>query len=231
MKTTLTDGNPKSANSKNRIGFEMAIVYVLLMIIISMASHTVSLGTTTASKMMLSVAVYILFASVPILATRFGKIHLSQLGFTNVRIGKQLLNAVLVFSVTILLVLIPLLFGVDKTNVLSFKPSSSGVLVFYFLYDLICVGFGEELVFRGYFYAKISAFTRIPWMPAVFSAVLFGMIHFPNTHNLTNVAATAGLGLIYGLCRWKWKNCSLLSLSLAHGLHDAVIILLSYLIL
>lgn len=227
----MTDNNPRPSNEKKRIAFELALVYVLLMILISVSSRIVAFGTATASKMMLSVAVYVLFVAVPILAMRFGKISLSELGFTRYHIGKQLLNALLIFIATILLVLLPLLFGADKTNVLSFKSSSLEVLIFYLLYDLFCVGFGEELVFRGYFYARISAFTRIAWMPAVFSAVLFGMIHFPNTHNLINVAATAGLGFIYGLCRWKLKDCSLLSLSLAHGLHDAVIILLSYLIL
>jgi uncharacterized protein len=65
----------------------------------------------------------------------------------------------------------------------------------------------------------------------VISAVVFGLWHYPNTHSLVNVASTTVIGLFYGFCRWRVKDCSLLSLSVAHGLNDAVIILLSYFLL
>jgi len=211
---------------------EMAMAYVMLILIVVFSPHIVKAGSTAGVKMLLTVMVYVIFTAVPLTIMKVRKIPFKSLEFSKGNISKQLSVAAAVFAVTIsVAVLIPLLAGINKTDVLSFKVSSLQVLIFYVFYDIICVGFGEEIAFRGYFYSRIKDTWSAEWLPAVASALLFGLLHFPNTLNIINVVMTSILGLGYGICRWKIKNCSLLSLALAHGLHDAVITILSFVLL
>lgn len=210
---------------------EMAITYIAVILIIMFSSSIVSLGNSTAVKMFLTVGVYAAAAAVVFIVLYLRKIPLSELGFTKVKINKQLLTAVLIFAVTFCAaVIIPLALGINKADVLHYKYRSVYILIFYMFYDFFCVGFGEELIFRGYFYSRIKTVSQKAYMPMIISALLFGLLHYPNTLNIANVIATTGLGLVYGFCRWKIKSCSLLSLSVAHGMHDAVISLLSYIL-
>jgi len=211
--------------------FEMTSVYIILLFIIKSLSFIVKLGNTKTEKIILSILVYAAIGAIPVITMCIRKIPLSTLGFSNKNIAKQLMVAIVIFIITISFVIIPLLFGVNKTEMLSFKSSSIGVLTFYIFYDLICIGFGEEIVFRGYFYSRIKSISSISWLPMLLSAILFGVIHFINTLSLGNVIGATVLGLIYGFFRWKVKNCSLLSLGIAHGLHDACILIMSYYLL
>lgn len=211
---------------------ELIIVFLLLLGIVFFSSSIVRLGSSRMAKMALSVAVYIGIAGIPMLAMFLRKIPFSTLHFRKKNIGKQLIIAIILFAITIsAAVVIPLLVGVSKSNVFGFKSASIQVLVFYLVFDFICVGFGEEIAFRGYIYSRIESLSSITWLPMVLSALAFGLWHYPNTHSLINVVSTGLIGLLYGFCRWKIKGCSLLSLAIAHGLNDAVIVLLSYYLL
>ena len=162
--------------------------------------------------MVISVALYAAMAAIPLAALRIGKVPLSVLGFKKDKLGSQLAAALVLFLVTIgVWVAIPLLLGAGRQDVLSHKSSTVGVLVFYVFYDLICVGFGEELAFRGYLYGRLQSLSTPAWLPMLISAVLFGLWHFPGTLSVVNVASTMVMGLLYGLCRWKVRSCSLLS--------------------
>ena len=119
----------------------------------------------------------------------------------------------------------------SKSDVLSFKCSSAGILIFYLVYDFLFVGFGEEFIFRGYFCSRLGTVTKSKIAAVVISSVLFGLWHYPNGHNILQVIMTTLLGLLYGLSRYKIKNCSVLSVSVAHGLQDAAIMGLSYVLL
>ena len=219
-------------NLKLKPLIEMTAVYILLITVVAFSSDIVKLGNTVGAKMVLTVLVYVILTAVPLTVMKLEKIPFSSLGFSKERVGRQLLVAAAISAVSIgVFVIIPLLIGINKTEVLGFKCRSLPILIFYILYDIICVGFGEEIAFRGYFYSRIKAISKKEWVPVVLSAILFGLWHFPNTLNIMNVVMTTILGLGYASCRWKIKNCSLLSLALAHGLHDAVITTLSYILL
>jgi membrane protease YdiL (CAAX protease family) len=99
------------------------------------------------------------------------------------------------------------------------------------IYDFIFVGFSEEFIFRGYFFSRIETAAHSKLIAVLASSLLFGLWHFPNGFDPLKVAVTFGFGLIYGFARWKIKDCSVYSLSVAHGLHDMAITVLSYFIL
>jgi hypothetical protein len=114
---------------------------------------------------------------------------------------------------------------------LHIKYSSVWVLLFYLIYDFLFVGFGEEFIFRGYFIQRLAVATKSDLFAIIFSSLLFGFWHFPRGHDVLQVIMTSLIGLFYGLSKYKIKNCSTVSVSVAHGLHDAAIALLSYFLL
>lgn len=210
---------------------EITAVYAAVLLIVVFTSDIVSLGGSVPVKMLLTVGAFAVMTAVPLAVCRIRKISFSALGFSKNKVGLQLLISLGIFAVTIsAAVLLPLFLGFDKADVLSFKSSSIVVLVFYILFDIICVGFGEEFVFRGYMYSRLKTASGSDWKAIAVSSVLFGLMHFPNTRNVMNVVSTAALGFLYAFCRHKLKNCTVLTLSVAHGLHDAAITLLSYIL-
>lgn len=211
---------------------EIAVVYLILMAIMHFGTAIVNLGNTLFAQMALYVAVYAVFAAVPILALLITKTPLSILKFQKTAVGRQIAWGLCVFALTMLLYVgLPLLLGASKSMVLSYKSPTVGILVFYALFDLICVGLGEELAFRGYLLGRIMSITSVPWLPLLLSALLYGAMYYPITQSWFSVATATVIGLIYGFFRWKVKNCTVLSLAIAHGLNEAVIVVASYFLL
>lgn len=55
---------------------------------------------------------------------------------------------------------------------------------------------GEEFVFRGYLMQAVGTFSRSPWIPVVFSAAIFAMMH--GSQNLALFVDRLGFGLLAG---------------------------------
>ena len=89
-------------------------------------------------------------------------------------------------------------------------------LFFYFLF----VGPVEELVFRVYVQdTLVSFFEKRKYLGVVFAALLFGLWHLING-SLVQVAFTFGIGLVFGTCRYKIRDCKYPGLAVGHGLYD-----------
>ncbi|MDI3310891.1 MAG: type II CAAX endopeptidase family protein [Thermoanaerobacterium sp.] len=213
------------------IWFELAFVYITALIIAGFSTVIVSLGGDITTKIIITLLVYVVVTAIPFLIIILRKIPFTQLGYTKDNIGKQLKIVFFIFCITISFVVLPLFFGVSKEDVLSIKYSSIWVLLFYLIYDFLFVGFGEEFIFRGYFIQRLAVATKSDLFAIIFSSLLFGLWHFPNGRNALQVIMTTILGLFYGFSKYKMKNCSTVSVSVAHGLHDATIALLSYFLL
>ena len=87
------------------------------------------------------------------------------------------------------------------------------------------------MVWRGYFYERINRIANSGTWVVVTSSILFGLWHYPNGQNIMQVLMVTALGLMYGFARLKVKDCSTLATGIAHGMHDAAIIILSYILL
>jgi membrane protease YdiL (CAAX protease family) len=155
----------------------------------------------------------------------------SSLGFEKSHITKQSFIALIIFAITISFIIIPLLCGADKSDVLGFKARSLAILIYYIVKNMVFVGMGEELVWRGYFYVRLKEITGSGAWTVVISSILFGLWHYPVGQNILQVLMVTVLGLIYGLARLKIKNCSVLATGIAHGLHDTTNAVLSYILL
>lgn len=206
--------------------FAIIIVFVMLM------PYVASLNVAIPIIILFELSPYMLMVGLVIMVCKMNKRSvLVCLGLKKNHITKQLLIAVVIFAITISFIIIPLLCGVNKGEVLSFKARSPLILIYYILKSIIFIGLGEELVWRGYFYERLKEITGIGIWAVVISSVLFGLFHYPNGQNILQVIMTSGIGFFYGFARLKIKDCSTLATGIAHGLHDAVILILSYILL
>lgn len=186
----------------------------------------------TQTRMLVMVSFYLLSTlTVVIPAICIEKRGISSLGFTKEHLAKQILIGLVIFIVLCLANIIPLLIGVNKNEILNFKPKNVTALIFFLLYDIFCVGFGEEFIFRGYFLSRLKELMNSSLWAVLISSVLFGLWHYRYNLNVTQVITATIIGIIFSFLKIKLKHCSTLSLSIAHGLNDAFIILLGWFLL
>lgn len=96
----------------------------------------------------------------------------------------------------------------------------------YIVLSQLLVAFAEELFFRGYLLEMMKDVARTSERAVIVSALLFGLWHYPISHNIGLVIITFFLGAIYGTLRTLFekteKEIGIVSLSIAHWLFNVV---------
>ncbi|MFA5603363.1 MAG: type II CAAX endopeptidase family protein [Bacilli bacterium] len=162
---------------------------------------------------------------VPIIIMKKNKTTLKQLGITKDNIFEQIIVGIFIaVIISLLLTVIPILLGF-KDMVGSTNYNKPWQFIYEFIYAILGVGLAEEFVFRGYLFNNLLKIKHSKWFAIIVSSILFGLFHIFNG-NIIQVFMTGAIGFIYCILREKIKNCTLISLVLAHGLHDALIVLL-----
>ena len=157
--------------------------------------------------------------------------RLDSIGLSTNDLTKQILIGIGIFALLSLITIIPLLVGVSKQEVLSFKPKNVAILIYFIFSDIFLVGFGEELIFRGFFLERINEISGSKIWAVLISSILFGLYHYPTNHDIIQVISATIFGIVFAIFKLKIKKCELISLAIAHGLNDAFIILLGYCLL
>ena len=148
----------------------------------------------------------------------------SDIGFRKEKIPLQIgIGVLLAFSMSLVLTILPIMLGF-KDMVGNTSYTQTWKFVYQFIYAIIGVALVEELIFRGYIFKKLLEIKDSKWFAIIISSVLFGAFHIFNG-NIIQVFMTAILGLIFCIFREKVKGCTLLSLIIAHGVYDAMIVL------
>ena len=97
----------------------------------------------------------------------------------------------------------------------------------YIVLSQLLVAFTEELFFRGYLLEMMKDVARTSERAVIVSALLFGLWHYPISHNIGLVIITFFLGAIYGTLRTLFaktdKEIGIVSLSIAHWLFNVVL--------
>lgn len=97
----------------------------------------------------------------------------------------------------------------------------------YVVLSQLLVAFAEELFFRGYLLEMMKDVARTSERAVIVSALLFGLWHYPISHNIGLVIITFFLGAIYGTLRTLFekteKEIGIVSLSIAHWLFNVVL--------
>lgn len=153
----------------------------------------------------------------------------TDLGFSSQHIFLQMIIGIIL---TILVVLIfvgsPFILQISPEQ---FLPSKDKAIMFQIVYKLFFIGFGEELIFRGYLQNRLTLIFSSKWIALIITSLLFGSWHFILNHSLPQVVITSVFGFMLGWAHMKIKYCSTLSVSISHGLYDLILVLLSYFLL
>lgn len=175
-------------------------------------------------RMILMIVTQWLLFLIPAILMIMNKEKLSSIGFKKERIPLQIgIGVLLAVSMSLVFTVFPILLGF-KEMVGSTYYTQVWKFVYEFIYAIFGVGLVEELIFRGYIFKKLLEIKDAKWFAIIISSVLFGIFHIFNG-NIIQVFMTAFLGFLFCIFREKIKGCSLISLIIAHGMYDAMIVL------
>lgn len=173
-------------------------------------------------RMAATIVMFWLIALVPVIVMLVCKDKFADY-WSNDRVGHQILAGVLIAAaMSLVLTLVPHLVGFGAYVDNGKRYTYLWQFVYEFLYCIAAVGFVEELVFRGFIYNKFKKISGNDIAAVIGSSVLFGLFHILSG-NIIQMIMTAFIGAFFCLCKLKIKNCSLLSLIIAHGIYDALI--------
>lgn len=89
------------------------------------------------------------------------------------------------------------------------------------------VAFSEELLFRGYILAMLRDIMKTPNQAVLISALVFGLWHYPVSHNISLVLLAAFTGAIYGSLRTIFEKTGdeigIVSLTISHWLFNIIL--------
>lgn len=175
-------------------------------------------------RMILMIVTQWLLFLVPGILMIVNKENLGDLGFRKEKILLQIgIGVLLAFAMSFVLTVFPIMLGF-KHMVGSTSYTQTWQFVYQFIYAILGVALAEELIFRGYIFVKLLKIKNFKWFAIIISSLLFGLFHIFNG-NIIQVFMTAFLGFLFCIFREKIKWCTLLSLIIAHGVYDALIVL------
>lgn len=178
-------------------------------------------------RMISMIIAYWLIALIPIIVMFVNKDKFVDYGFSKDRMKFQIIVGVLIgIAMTVILTLIPHILGIGKYVDSGKRYQYLWQFIYEFFYCIFAVGFVEEFVFRGFVYEKIKNISQTNMIAVIASSVLFGMFHL-FSGSIIQMLMTACIGVFFCFCRLKIKNCSTLSLIIAHGIYDALITVLA----
>lgn len=211
---------------------ELVIVAVFTFVVVILAPSILRLAANDAEKMVIKPIFYLLLVAVPFIVSKAVKRPIGTLGFRKENILKQVLIGFSVFIIIASVLTIAVFALGDNKRILLGSPKDSfGIILFYVIFNMVFVGMGEEILFRGYFLERFNKLTDSKALAVILSAVMFGIWHFPGGQDFLQVIITAMLGSIYAMTIFKLRDCTTLSVGIAHGLHDVYILVLSCILL
>ena len=117
---------------------------------------------------------------------------------------------------------IPLLLLKTDYSLYAMRPAP-GYIIATSLYCFLCVGFAEELIFRGFILHKTLSVCRSKVLSVSINILLFYALHFSSMQfvfgEFYNIATNV---IILSLYLFISKRKSILPLMIAHGFYDAL---------
>lgn len=156
-----------------------------------------------------------------------GKENLSDYGITAKNLPKQIAVGILIgLGMGCVLTLLPMALGLKQLVYTDSGFGNTGEALRRLAYFILVIGLVEEFIFRGFLFTRLKEICLSDAVPILLSSALFGVFHFSGL-NFTQVLTTGLIGAFFCLCRERIPGCTLLSLVIAHGLHDWLIRLLA----
>jgi len=175
------------------------------------------------ARLVLMIVTYLPIALVPFCIVLFHEEKWSEYGFSKKKIGYQvLIGLVIALCMSFVFTVIPHLIGKSDWVNNQHQYQYMWQFIYDFVYCIFAVALVEEFVFRGFFYKKLETLFGSAVGAIIGSSVLFGLCHFLGG-NIVQILLTGIIGAIFCICKVKIKNCTLLSVIIAHGVYDALI--------
>lgn len=225
-RNALKDYQESEEKSDGMITLIAAVAGVFLSLyIVTLFNLNILTSIPLLARMPIMIFSQWLILLVPLVLMKRDREKLSDFFVSEISPGRQILTGImLATAMSAVLIVIPILLGF-KDMVGSTSYTMPWQFVFQFVYSIIGVALAEELVFRGYIFKKILVTGRSRGMAILVSSALFGFFHV-FSGDVLQIVMTFFMGIIFCLFREKIKSCTLLSLIIAHGLYDGMIVLL-----
>lgn len=229
MENVETRENPrKKLFPVNAGGKHSVIVFfaaVLLIVVLTFAMKAIMLVPSYVARVCLTMLLIAAYTAVAVLAMVFTG-QAKMLKPTKDKLWLQILIGVGIAAALCFVVgVVPILCGTSLIG--SHTEASASLIIVSAIQDILFVGVGEEIVFRGYVQNQFGIWLKkCKWLSPLIAGALFGLWHIING-SLVQVLFTAIIGCVFGYCRYFIKNCTLLSVMVAHGLYDFSLVLLT----
>ena len=183
----------------------------------------VLMGLPISLRMVMMIITYWAVAIVPFGIMIFAKDKLSEYGFVKEKIVNQVIIGIILGGyMSFVLTLIPTFVGLGDWVDNGHRYRYAWQFIYEFAYCIVAIGLAEEYVFRGFIYSKVKKLSGSVVISVVVSSILFGVFHILGG-NIIQMIMTSIIGVFLCICREKIRNCTILSLIIAHGIYDALI--------
>lgn len=197
----------------------------ILMFGVILFNQNVLMSLSLGVRAVLGILLHWVPAIVPIIIMILNKERLRDMGFSKEKLGLQILVGIIIsLGMSFAFTLIPILLGF-KDMVGETTYTKLWQFIYEFAYRILGVALAEEFIFRGFVFHKLLQIKNSKKYAIIISSLLFGLYHIFNG-NIIQVFMTSLIGIFFCLCREKIKNCTITSLIVAHGVYDALIIVL-----
>lgn len=137
--------------------------------------------------------------------------------------GKNMVRQVLIgigigVGMSVVLIVFPVCIGWRNIVYTGINYASAAEALRELAYFVFVVGATEEFIFRGFLYGKMKLYCLSDSTAMIISALLFGLFHFSGI-SIVKIL----IGVFFCLCLNRVPGCTVLSLSVAHGIHDWMI--------
>lgn len=213
-------------NSKKNI-FKIIIAVLLefgVLFAIVLFQQNILMSFSLLIRAVLMIVVQWTLLIVPIIFMWKNGDKLIDIGFSKNNIAVQIFTGAMIgITMSLIFTVLPILAGL-KDMVGSTTYTQAWQFCYQFVYMILGVALVEELFYRGFLFKKLLDVNGSKWFSIIISSVIFGLSHILSG-NILQVFTTSLLGIFFCLCRDKLKNCTTLSLVIAHGMHNALITL------
>lgn len=207
-------------NKKVTIRYEKEIkLLVVMMILQYWMMYLYDLECLVEGKLLsnvINVALHVVIMLPPLITYIKLGLHRENIDFKNKIQYVYGLLLTLVFFMACALV-----FGLDFGNDKYILLNDS--IAWLFIYFLFVVAISEEFFFRVYLLGELAVILgRYKWLAPLISGIFFGAIHWVNV-GMDSVYMNIIVGILLGYAKLYIKNCTFISLVMAHGLYDFII--------
>lgn len=215
---------------KNKIIIETIIAIISVFILeygLICFNKYILMSLPIVARMILMIILYWLIAVVPIILCKKNKYTLNDIGLSKNKLVKQIVvGVVIAIILSLVFTVIPILIFGKENTYSGYNYKYIWQYVYEFFYTTLGVALTEEFIFRGYLLSNIKKISKNSIVSIITTSILFGLFHI-FTGNIIQVIVTTIIGLALVTCREKIKSCSFLSLIIAHGLYDWLIIVIT----